>query len=323
MANINSGNGVAPKSRLSNSKLLIVAYSVIVCGLSWLVSLPLWLSATVRDTAFQLVAIAMMFTPALAAVVVMYWIERTPHPFRNVGLYPIGPFKSFSKYLLLALLGMPVVVVLALLVGAALGVYPSDFVHFSQLRHEIASALSEAGVKDESPPIGFVVCLQILAIVTGAFINMIPALGEELGWRGWLFPRLLRFGRWPALVFSGLIWGVWHSPLLLLGYNYPDSPGWLAIVCMCATCVLVGSVLCWLRLRSGSIWAPALAHGAFNAAVPGFMQLFQSYGSDVDTTSATILGWSGWIIMVPVFVAVGLSIRNAPSEVGACPESDQ
>jgi membrane protease YdiL (CAAX protease family) len=55
-------------------------------------------------------------------------------------------------------------------------------------------------------------------VLVGAFINVIPAIGEELGWRGWLLPKRMPLGTVPALVLSGIIWGIWHAPLVLLRY---------------------------------------------------------------------------------------------------------
>jgi uncharacterized protein len=56
------------------------------------------------------------------------------------------------------------------------------------------------------------------ALLVAPAINAIPAFGEEWGWRGWLLPRLIGLDTWPALLLSGLVWGIWHAPLTLLGY---------------------------------------------------------------------------------------------------------
>ena len=127
------------------------------------------------------------------------------------------------------------------------------------------------------------------------------------GWRGWLLPKLMPLGAGPAVLISGVIWGLWHAPLILLGYNYPTAPGWLAVLSMCGMCIVVGGVFGWLRIRSGSVWPAALAHGAFNAAA-GLSLLVVAAGDIVDPTQATILGWSGWIVpalLVVVLIATG------------------
>ena len=136
--------------------------------------------------------------------------------------------------------------------------------------------------------------LQVLLVVAAAPFNAIAALGEEIGWRGWLLPRLMPLGTLPALLLSGVIWALWHAPLILLGYNYPSAPGWLALVCMSAMCIVVGAVLAWTRLGSGSVWPAALGHGAFNTAA-GLYLVFDAAGQKVDPTQATVLGWTGWL----------------------------
>lgn len=76
---------------------------------------------------------------------------------------------------------------------------------------------------------------------------------------------------------------------------------------MIGMCTVVGAVFGWLRLRSGSVWPAAFAHSAFNASAGSFV-LFARSGAPVDTTEATILGWSGWIVplaLVVVLVATG------------------
>src|SRR5436305_814196 len=63
------------------------------------------------------------------------------------------------------------------------------------------------------------------------------AFGEQWGWRGYLLPRLLPLGQWPALLLSGAIWGLWHAPVILLGYNYPQHPI-LGVLVMVGTCAV-------------------------------------------------------------------------------------
>ena len=74
-------------------------------------------------------------------------------------------------------------------------------------------------------PTGLIVAIQIaISFTLGPLINTLFALGEELGWRGFLLPSLLPLGQWRAILMSGLIWGVWHAPAILQGHNYPSQP---------------------------------------------------------------------------------------------------
>ena len=287
-----------------NARSMLV-FLLIAFGLSWLVAVPLWMGDGLADPLFGVIAVAMMFTPAIAALVVVFIIERPEHRARSLGLWPLRPAGRLIRYLALGLIVPVALILVALPLGAVLSVYPADFVTFSAFQEMLDSQLATAGIGELPIPIGVLVALQIVNVLIGAFINLIPALGEELGWRGWLLPRLMRLGTVPALLLSGVIWGLWHAPLILLGYNYPDAPGWLGLTMMIGMCILVGAVFGWLRLRSESVWPAALAHGAFNAAA-GFSLIFAAAGESIDTTQATILGWSGWIvplILVAVLVA--------------------
>ena len=106
---------------------------------------------------------------------------------------------------------------------------------------------------------------------------MFVALGEEIGWRGFLYPQLKeKFGRKKGWLLGGAIWGAWHWPLIwLIGYEYGaatgNEAGYLGfpIVGMLLFCVItvgLGILHDYLYEKSESIWVPAIFHGAFNAA---------------------------------------------------------
>ncbi len=289
----------------------ILIFLGIAFGLSWLISLPLWFGDGLRSPWFGLVAVAIMATPAIAALIVVFFVEKPARRAAALGLSPIGRPGRFIGFLALALV-VPVALILAALpVGAVLGVYPADFVTFSGFEQLTNAQLAATGAPPLPIPIEALVALQFVNVLIGAFINLIPAMGEELGWRGWLLPKLLPLGIAPAVLLSGVIWGLWHAPLILLGYNYPTAPGWLGLLAMCGMCIVIGAVFSWLRIRSGSVWAPALAHGAFNAAA-GFSIVFVAAGQVVDTTQATILGWSGWIVPIALVIVLAVTGQFSP-----------
>ena len=122
----------------------------------------------------------------------------------------------------------------------------------------------------QMPPMPvLIVALLFSALTYAPFINMIPAFGEELGWRGMLFPTLAeRMSARSAALASGVIWGLWHAPAIAMGHNYGMGyPGFpvAGILTMTLLCTAMACWLSCLRIRSGSVWPCALAHGAFNA----------------------------------------------------------
>jgi CAAX protease family protein len=137
--------------------------------------------------------------------------------------------------------------------------------------------------------------------VVSQFGIVIPfAVAEELGWRGFLLPRLMRsgFGELQALATTGVVWGVWHAPLIVRGYSYPLHP-YVGPILMVVFCVLMGTVIGWLRLASGSVWAAAAAHASVNMAwlVPYYIGGKYDYA-----LGGTIFSVVGWIPMI-VFIA--------------------
>ncbi|WP_298401785.1 CPBP family intramembrane glutamic endopeptidase, partial [uncultured Chloroflexus sp.] len=99
------------------------------------------------------------------------------------------------------------------------------------------------------------------------------------------------------------------APIILLGYNYPTNPA-LGVVMMTVFCVLVGIVLGWTRLATGSVWPAVIGHGSINA-FGGALTLFAREGATVDTIWATALGITGWPLWLAVIAVLGLS-RQLP-----------
>ena len=112
---------------------------------------------------------------------------------------------------------------------------------------------------------------------------------------------------------TGVLWGLWHAPVLVLGYNYPTVPAVVAFIMMMCFCTLVGVLLAWLRLASRSVWPAAIAHGFLNASA-GLSVVFSAAGHPVDNTSVGLLGWSGWIVLA-VLVLVLVMLGKLPVEL--------
>ena len=154
---------------------------------------------------------------------------------------------------------------------------------FGYFRRMIASA--GASLEEQGVSMGALIAVQVAqAFLLSGLVNLIPALGEEWGWRGYMMPRMLKTMKpVPALLLGGLIWGVWHAPLTAIGHNYgmdyPFFP-WLGIAMMCVFCVTTGILLTWLTERTGSCIPAALAHGAINGT-EALGMLFTADGGEV------------------------------------------
>lgn len=229
---------------------LVVMFVALAFALGWLITLPLWLGDGLASQWFPVVAVALMTTPTLAALIVVLLVERPDRRAGSLGIWPLTPIRKVLGYGALGIVVTIALVLAALPVGALLGVYPADFVNFSAFRQALQQDGAAApGVLPVS--VGVIVASQIASLPVAAVINVLPALGEEIGWRGWLLPKLMPLGPLPALLISGVIWGLWHAPVILLGYNYPDAPGWLALIMMVGMCTVIGAV--FVRLAAAPL----------------------------------------------------------------------
>jgi membrane protease YdiL (CAAX protease family) len=277
-------------------------FLVISFGISWILfSIPLLFTGdeTRLAIAMQICFALGMWGPGLAAILVTLFIEKIP--FKSLRLNTLG-----SKPMYLVAWLLPTFVNLATLgvtLAIGTGVYDGSF-------SRISEALAQVPAGSNLPPLGVLVAIQIAsAILFAPFINIVFALGEELGWRGFLLPRLLPLGQWRAILLVGIIWGLWHAPTtLLFGYNFPLHH-YLGVLLMVVGCILLGTLLAWLYLKTRSPWAVALAHGAFNATAGlGFLFL----NKEVDTAlGGSPLGLSGWIVMA-ILIAILVWMKQIP-----------
>lgn len=137
---------------------------------------------------------------------------------------------------------------------------------------------------------GMVLPIMLFSIVQASllapFINALVALGEEIGWRGYLYPLLKeRLGAKKGLILGGLIWSAWHWPIITLaGYEYGTSywgAPFLGLVVFSLFCLAAGILLDFLYQRTGSIWAPALMHGGINATTYGIYFVGNPYSHEL------------------------------------------
>lgn len=296
----------------------IIGFILLAYGLAWLVASPLWLSGQGLRHPYALALVsAMMFTPALATLIVTRFISRPPEGVRAATGLRLGKGRGWGWYWLFAWAGITLLALAAPFVGALFGLYTLDLAEFSGFRATLEAA--GAGEALGQAPIQTIILAQLAMLPLAPLLNGVPTFGEEWGWRGYLLPRLLPLGQWPALLLSGVIWGLWHAPVILLGYNYPAHPatGWLLMVGMC---VVWGILFGWTRLATGSVWPAVIAHGALNGAA-GMVNVLFREGTSFDTALVGVTGVTGWILPLVVVAALVLTgrlpVRDAPDLAGA------
>jgi len=282
--------------------------------LAWLLALPLWFSRSgLADPLAVVFLAAMMFCPTIAVLAVLLFRPQSIKPVGSVTGLVVHHWKRLFLYCLLTWLTVLGLVLAALFVGAVFGFYHFDLKSFSGFVDLIGRSPKGAELLSRVP-IGFLVLLQFLSLTIAPFVNAPFAFGEEWGWRGFLLPKLLPLGQWPALIFSGAMWGFWHAPVVLLGFDYPQHRE-LGVILMVAFCVIIGILIGWLRLASGSIWPCVVAHGTLNGCA-GVPYMLADAKSSFDTAQVTILGWTGWILPL-LLIALLILTRRLPVKLSA------
>jgi membrane protease YdiL (CAAX protease family) len=252
----------------------IAAFILITFVMAWVLwEIPLRLGLDILNPIFQYVALPGAFSPAIAAIVVRKWITR--EGFADAGLKP-SLSKSWRYYLVAWLMPLFVsAIVIGLVV--ALGIGSPDFT--------LQRAMSVLAPGTEAPVVpSFTWALMPLGLLVAALFSTFLLWGEEFGWRGYLQIRLFAERPLLAAVTTGIIWGIWHYPLNLRGYNFPEHP-FLGLLVFPISTVLLSIIFGWLRLRTGSVWAPSLAHAATNSVGGSLTVLLFLGGPDFLFTS--------------------------------------
>ena len=206
-----------------------------------------------------------MYMPLLGVFVISHFRLGQ----KDTGIFWKVQFKKNWKYILLAWF-MPAVFTL---LGAVLyfAVFPNRFDSSLGYLTSYYELLAQNGTLTGTVDVKSAMTMEIVSALTFApLINMIYALGEEVGWRGYMTVKFkARLGRTKGLITSGFLWGVWHWPLIILagyeyGIGYQGYP-FTGMIMMCVFTTAVGILLSYLYEKSNCIWICALAHGALNA----------------------------------------------------------
>jgi len=115
------------------------------------------------------------------------------------------------------------------------------------------------------------VVLGIFLIGTyGVVRSVCSALGEEIGWRGFLVPELSKTTSFTATsLISGIIWSLWHYPVLIFADYNAGTPTWYGLTNFTVLVVSISFIFAWMRLKSGSLWTGAILHGSHNLYIQG------------------------------------------------------
>lgn len=279
----------------SMSRKQFTIYMTAAFGLAWILMIVgSVFSNNGNRMVFTLFLTISMYMPFLGVLIARI-------PLRGMGWVP--HLKGKIRYIFFAL-WMPV---LLSIIGGVLffAIFPdafdSEFLSLSGLL-EAAGALEQLESRGLTIPM-YLLSTAIQAVTVVPFLNMFAALGEEVGWRGVLYPYLKeKLGVIRGRIAGGTIWGVWHWPVMILagyeyGKEYLGAPV-LGPIVFCVATVMMGILLDYVYEKTQTIWLPSLMHGAINA-----FTIF-AYLSKPEYADKAILGpmYIGIISMIPMAV---------------------
>ncbi len=232
-------------------RVSVGAFLVLAFGLAW----ACFIGLPALGLPFVVTGNAGMLCPAIAALAVRLVRHE---PLRGLGLWPLGS----GRWYVAAYLIPPALIVAGAGLALATGYQRWDL-HLPPLPPGLALTPQE------------LLALGLVQVFTvNAVINLVFTLGEELGWRGHLLPRLSPLGGPVAAVVVGVIWGLWHAPVIALfglgavvGLPEFGMKSWALAPFFCLTTIPLGVIYAWLRFRSGAVWPCVLAHAMANSGL--------------------------------------------------------
>ena len=162
------------------------------------------------------------------------------------------------------------------------------------------AVLYPPGATASIPPVALMASTFLNMVIIGPFLGLIISFGEEYGWRGYLQSELVHLGRIRGVGLLGIIWGIWHWPVIWMGYNYPDQPV-LGSLLMVVFTVLLAYFLAYAVFKSKGVWTAAYLHGLFNQTLSFFMIAVFAPASIVMSFS---IGIPALLLAVPVILLI-------------------
>jgi membrane protease YdiL (CAAX protease family) len=139
----------------------------------------------------------------------------------------------------------------------------------------------------------------------------LAALGEEIGWRGFLIPELIKFTSYTkAALVTGIIWAIWHYPGIIYADYNSSTPLMFQLVVFTVAVIGYSILTAWLRLKSGSIWPAVLWHAGHNLFI---QQIFLMMTNDTGITDYFVDDFGIGVLIASI--TMGIVFWNKRSEL--------
>lgn len=292
------------------TKKRLILFVVLAIVIAWIIFSLVPICGLTYGKGLSIVVIAAgMFAPALSSILTRL---LTKEGFHNMYLRP--HFKGHIKDYLLVFFGPTALLLLSGVVYFL--IFPANFDSEFTILKGLATSGSTPGISAST--LLLISVLQVALI--GPVVNIIPTMGEELGWRGYLLPKLREFfSDRVALIITGVIWGLWHIPVIVMGHNFGiDYIGypWLGILVMTLFCVVLGVIEGYISIKLKSAIPAAMIHSTVNAGAALPIILAKSgYNTLLGPTIVGVVGGLPFTILaILLFLKVGKQRTRSKSD---------
>jgi uncharacterized protein len=170
-------------------------------------------------------------------------------------------------------------------------------------RADLADLLQSLNIPGQVSIPAFLILVFVQTVIAGPLLGLIMAFGEEYGWRGFLQGELFRMGRIRGVLLLGLIWGVWHYPVVWMGHTYPGQPV-LGSLMISVFTLLFGIFLSYAMLKTGAIWLVAFLHAVNN-------QVLSYFNSFIYEVADPLISFNtGYLLILLALPVVALILRD-------------
>ncbi len=293
------------------TKKRLILFAVFTFSIAWILFLLVPILGIPYGAGNSIILVAAaMFAPTLGNILTRL---VTKEGFQNMYLRP--NFKGHIRHYLLVFFGPTLLLFLS--VAVYFLIFPASLDPGLTLLKQIVASGGAATMTAEQ--LFLASLLQV--ILLGPVINIIPTLGEELGWRGYLLPKLREYhSDRAALLLSGVIWGVWHAPVIVMGHNYgTEYFGYplLGVLGMIVFCMALGVIEGYVTIKLKSAIPAAMIHSTVNAgaglaiylAKPGYNPLLGP------AITGVIGGLPFLVLALFLFIKTGAQQREMAPEV--------
>ncbi|WP_274364758.1 type II CAAX endopeptidase family protein [Paenibacillus thermotolerans] len=232
-----------------------------------------------------------MFSPMIAVLIMLL---ITGELFKRKGWTRLGLHKAGFKYW-----GLAIVAPIAVLGIAYAVLWATPFASF-QIPDGITTAM--------------LLMLPVKLLIALAIYTVTSSLGEEIGWRGYLLPKLSGIGWRKAMLLIGIVHGAFHLPIMIFGDYHAAGNPWIVLPMFFLSTILISFVFGITRISTGSVWPAAIMHAVHNVAWAAFGEF-----TAVHSETAEYIGGESGIVVIALYSAIAIWLMKREKRALAAP----